>query len=67
MSPARRDAPALVGGLVVLAVGAVLLADRVGALSLTLAVLPPLFLAAVGAILLVTGLDGRDSEGGSRP
>ena len=62
MRPRRTDLPALVAGLVVLALGAVLLLDRTGALELSFGVLGPVLLAACGAILLATGLDNRDQE-----
>ena len=55
-----RDTPALVSGLVILALGMLLLLDRAGALHLHLGVIAPAFLAAVGAILLASGLDRRD-------
>ncbi len=58
----RADRPALVAGLVVLTLGALLLLDRVDVLELSFGVLAPLFLAACGAILLATGLDNRDRE-----
>ncbi len=58
----RADRPALVAGLVVLTLGALLLLDRVDVLELSVGVLAPLFLAACGAILLATGLDNRDRE-----
>lgn len=61
-----RDAPALIAGLVVVTLGGLLLLDRVGALHLGLAALAPVFLAAVGAILLATGLDSRRPPEGDR-
>ncbi len=60
MSPRRPDVPALVAGITVLALGALLLLDRLDALTLSFGVLPPAFLAACGAILLATGLDNRE-------
>lgn len=62
-----RDVPALVAAIVVLAVGAVLVLDAADVLRLRLGVLSPLFLAAVGAILLAMGLDGRRAEGPEPP
>lgn len=62
----RPDLPALVSGLVVLALGVVLLLDRVDVLSLRFGALAPVFLAACGAILLATGLDSRDRQAGWR-
>lgn len=63
----RTDVPALVGGLVVLALGAMLLLDRVDAIELRLGVLAPVFLAACGAILLSTGLANREQEAAPGP
>ena len=54
------DAPTLAGGLAVLVLGAVLLADSAGAFELTFAAFGPLVLAAVGVTLLVSGLSRRD-------
>lgn len=62
-----RDTPALVSGLVVLALGLLLLLDRAGVLQLHLGVIAPAFLAAVGAVLLSAGLDRRDREGEPTP
>ena len=56
----RPDPPALVGGLAVLVLGAVLLAHGAGVLDLTFAAFGPLVLAAVGATLLAGGLSRRD-------
>jgi hypothetical protein len=53
------DIPALVAGLSVLALGAVLLLDGVGAFDLSLAAFAPIACAAVGAILVANGL-GRE-------
>ena len=50
------DRPSLVAGLAVLVLGAVLLADALGAVVLTFAWLAPLACAAVGAVLLALGL-----------
>lgn len=62
MSTGRLDSPALVSGVTVLLLGVLLLLDRTGALHLHLGVVAPLFLAALGAILLAAGLDGRRTE-----
>lgn len=62
MRAQRFDLPALVAGLTVLALGGLLLLDRVDALQLRFGVLAPIFLAACGVILLATGLDHRDAE-----
>jgi len=67
MSPRRPDLPALVAGIVILALGALLLLDRLDALELTFGALMPAFLAACGAILLATGLDNRDREAERSP
>lgn len=56
----RPDAPSLVGGLAVLALGAVVLADALGAIDLTFAALGPVACAAVGAILVALGLSRSD-------
>jgi hypothetical protein len=61
------DVPALVAGLVVLALGALLLLDRVDVLHLSFGALAPAFLGACGAILLATGLDTRDREAAADP
>jgi hypothetical protein len=54
------DVPSLVAGLVVIAFGAVLLADATGAIELRFAALGPIALGAVGAVLVALGL-GRDA------
>ena len=56
----RPDPAALVAGLALVAIGAVLLAHSAGALELTFAALVPIVLAAVGATLLASGLGRRD-------
>jgi hypothetical protein len=56
----RPDLPALVCGLAVLVLGAVLLLDRAGALSLDFGALGPLVFCVLGVILLVTGLARQD-------
>lgn len=50
------DLPSLLAGVVVIALGAVLLADAEGAFSLSFEVLAPIACAALGAILLILGL-----------
>ncbi|MDX6668129.1 MAG: hypothetical protein QOK04_1509 [Solirubrobacteraceae bacterium] len=58
--PTRRsDVPTLVGGLAAAGVGAVLLLDRVDAITLSFGWLWPLLLAALGAYLLASGLAAR--------
>ena len=56
----RPDPAALAGGLAVVVLGAVLLADSAGALDMTFAAFGPLVLAALGVTLLVSGLSRRD-------
>jgi hypothetical protein len=56
----RPDAPALISGLAVLVLGAVLLLDRAGELTLDFGSLGPLVLTVLGVILLVTGLARQD-------
>lgn len=56
----RPDPAALVAGVALVVVGAVLLAASAGAFELTFAAVGPLLLAAVGAALLASGLGRRD-------
>ncbi len=56
----RPDPATLVAGLVVIVLGAVLLAASAGAFDLSFAAFGPLVLAAVGATLLASGLSRRD-------
>jgi len=56
MNDQRFDPASLVAGLVVIALGLVLLLDRVDALDLRFGYLWPVLLGAVGAILLASGL-----------
>jgi hypothetical protein len=56
----RPDTPALISGLAVLVLGAVLLLDRAGELTLDFGSLGPLVLTVLGVILLVTGLARQD-------
>jgi hypothetical protein len=53
------DPVSLVAGAVIAALGGLLLADRVDALDLRFGSLTPVVLAAVGAILLASGLSRR--------
>jgi hypothetical protein len=59
---ARRapDGPSLVAGVAVALLGAVLLLDRLDVLDLRFGALGPLACAALGAILLASGLARRD-------
>jgi hypothetical protein len=54
------DRTSLVAGLVLVAFGVVLLLDRTGTLRLTFGTMAPMAFAAVGAILLATGLSRRE-------
>jgi hypothetical protein len=56
----RPDVPSLVAGIAVALLGVVLLLDRLDALDLRFAALGPLACAALGAILLASGLVHRD-------
>ena len=55
----RPDVPSIVAGLVLIALGGLLLADATGAVALTFEVLAPVLCGALGAILLAVGL-GRE-------
>ncbi len=57
-SRARVDTVALVGGIAVAVIGALLLLDVLGALNLRFAALAPIACAAVGGVLLARGLEG---------
>jgi hypothetical protein len=54
------DIASVVSGIALIALGGVLLADAVGAITLTFEALAPIVCAAVGAILLAVGLS-RDT------
>jgi hypothetical protein len=58
MRPVRHsaDPTSLVAGIVVLALGVLLLLDATGTLELSFGVLGPVACAAIGAILLASGL-----------
>jgi hypothetical protein len=53
---AKPHLPSLVSGVAVVTLGAVLLLDAAGAFELRFATLAPIACAAVGAILLASGL-----------
>ena len=53
---ARPDIPALVAGLVVLALGGVLMLNGRDVIELTFEAFAPIACAALGSILLATGL-----------
>jgi hypothetical protein len=55
----RPDLPTLVAGLVVAVLGALLVADGAADLDLGFAWLGPACLAALGAVLLASGLSRR--------
>ena len=59
----RVDRTSLVAGIVVTAVAVVLLLDRAGAIDLRFGYALPLLIGAVGAILLVAGLEGPRDRG----
>jgi hypothetical protein len=56
----RPDVPSLAGGLAVCGLGAVLLLDQLGVWGLRFAALAPLACAAVGVVLLASGLSRRE-------
>lgn len=60
MRAASPDIRALVAGLGVLALGAMLLLDALEAIDLSFAVFAPVACAVTGAILLATGLSRRE-------
>ena len=60
MRSASPDLPSLVAGIVVSALGALLLAHQSGALELSFGTLAPAVCAALGATLLALGLRRRE-------
>lgn len=56
----RPDVPTLVAGLALLVLGALLMLDAQEAIELRLGALAPIACAAVGAVLLASGLTRRD-------
>jgi hypothetical protein len=54
----RPDRTSLVAGLVITVAGLVLLLDQLGTIDVRFGYGLPLLIGAVGAILLVAGLDG---------
>jgi hypothetical protein len=56
----RPDIPSLVAGLALLALGAVLLLDSLGTITANFGNIAPIACAAVGAILVATGLTRGD-------
>ncbi len=55
----KPDLPSLVGGLALVALGVVLLLDRVDAIELSFGNFAPIAFAAMGAILVALGLSRR--------
>jgi hypothetical protein len=60
MTSRRLDLPSLVAGVGLIVFGAVLLADALDAIDLSLGALAPLACFLVGDVLLATGLTRRD-------
>jgi hypothetical protein len=60
MTRRRPDLASLVAGVGLLVLGAVLLADALGAIDLSFAAFAPLACFLVGDVLLATGLSRRD-------
>lgn len=56
MSAERLDVTSLVAGIMVIALGALLLLDRLGAVDIGFGALAPALIATVGAMLLASGL-----------
>jgi hypothetical protein len=61
--PEVRDLVSLVAGAVFLAVGALLVLDQAGAIELTLGWVGAVMAAALGAILVASGLTEPGDEG----
>ena len=57
---ASADVRALVAGMAVLALGALLALDAAGAIELTFALFAPVACAAAGAILVANGMSRRE-------
>ena len=55
----RPDPPSLVSGIVLIALGTVLLLDRLEVIEIGFGVFGPLLFAALGAMLLARGLSRR--------
>ena len=56
----RPDVPTLVAGLALLTLGALLLLESQQAIDLRVGAVAPIACAAVGAVLLASGLSRRD-------
>jgi hypothetical protein len=59
LSGDRPDLTSIVAGFAILALGAVLLIDAVGGFELSFGILAPVVCAAMGAILLASGMSRR--------
>ena len=59
MGTRELDTASLVAGLVVIALGAILLLDRTGTIDLRFGLLWPALTGAAGAVLLAVGLSAR--------
>ncbi|MDX6691005.1 MAG: hypothetical protein QOG15_2462 [Solirubrobacteraceae bacterium] len=58
--PGKPDPLSLTAGLAFVVLGAVLLLERSGEIKLTFGAMAPIAFAAVGAILVASGLSRRD-------
>jgi uncharacterized membrane protein YidH (DUF202 family) len=56
VKPRRADRSLIAAGLATIALGALLLLDRTGAIDVRFDYMLPALLAAVGVVLLVTGI-----------
>jgi hypothetical protein len=56
----RPDVPTLVAGIALVVLGALLMLDAQGTVELRVGALAPIACAAVGAVLLASGLSRRD-------
>ena len=66
MSARRFDTPSLVGGLLIAALGTLLLLDQIDAIALRFGALWPALTGTAGAFLLAAGL-ARGRQGERRP
>lgn len=57
--PGKPEPLSLAAGLVLVALGAVLLLDRAGEINLSFGAMAPIAFAAVGVILVASGLSRR--------
>jgi hypothetical protein len=56
----RPDPPTLAAGVALLVLGALVALDSRGAIDMSVGVLAPIALAAIGAVLLASGLSRSD-------